>query len=116
VKKLILSFIIGISLGGFLAYRLMPSKEVIRNNVVTVTETKKDGTTITKVIDNSIVSKPLTANIPPRNNLLQFNYSLDGYKTLTYGRQALIPNLYFTIGLTQQHTNVVPIFGVVYTF
>lgn len=43
MKKLILSFIIGISLGGFLAYRLMPSKEVIRNNVVTVTETKKTG-------------------------------------------------------------------------
>jgi len=114
MKIIILTFITGIILGGFVAYKLTPSKEIIRNNVVTVTKTKKDGSTITKVVDNSIISKPATSYL--RNNLLQFTYSLDGFKTLTYGRQAFIPNLYFTIGFTQQYSNVVPIFGVVYTF
>jgi hypothetical protein len=116
MKIIILTFITGIILGGFVAYKLMPSKEIIRNNVVTVTKTKKDGTTITKVVNNSIISKPVPTISYLRNNLLQFTYSLDGFKTLTYGRQAFIPNLYFTIGFTQQYSNVVPIFGVVYTF
>lgn len=116
MKMLILSFIIGIILGGAAVYRLFPPKETIRNSIVTVTKTKKDGSTITKVVDNSIISKPVLATSYLRNNLLQFTYSLDGFKTLTYGRQAFIPNLYFTIGFTQQHANVVPVFGVVYTF
>jgi hypothetical protein len=121
MKMYALLFIIGAFLGGFVSYKLQPkpetlTKELIRNNVITVTKTNKDGTVVTKTVDKSEQVKQATLAPVLRNNLLGFKYSFDGGKELTYGRQALLPNLYFTLSVSQVQQDFVAGVGIIYTF